>query len=211
MVLENRSKYKQNVAYELLIDGKYHYFGSHCRNRQFIYGSTIKANSGNHLARSVVSGELSRKEYNSRVQLINVWEFDSPEEALEMERQLIDLGKKEYGELCCNIMEGNNREPVCPEQLRNRHREIATRWSEKPDMKEFFRACGKKGVKNNPSLLRSKEVEQYDGDNLVARFPSISAAARFLGVDRSNLRKAAQGKVHKCCGFSWRFATDMGR
>ena len=90
--------YLPNVAYELLIDGKYHYYGSHCRSKK-IYESQIKANSGNKLAAACNRGELSRAEYNTRVEVINVWEFNTAEEALDKELELITSGKQQYGDL----------------------------------------------------------------------------------------------------------------
>ena len=210
MVLEKRRHYKPNVAYELLIDGKYHYYGSHCRKRSFIYGSTIKANSGNALIRSVLRGEITRKEYNERARLINVWEFDTPEEALDKERELITLGKMMYGDSCYNLMEGNNKDPVCPEELKQRLKKLSKAWADAhPEMREFFKACGKKGIKNNPVMLRSKKIGQYKDNVLINVYPSLCEASRVTGIDVSNIRKTAHNRQRSAGGFVWKFLTDM--
>lgn len=204
--------YKPNVAYELLIDGKYHYYGSHCRKAAYIYASTIKANSGNRLAPLANSGHMSREDYNSRVQLVNVWEFDTPAEAWEKESELVDYGKKNYGPLCFNVMEGNNRNYSVPEDHKEALSEILKMsykrmFDENPNIRQKFVEAGKKGIKNNSALLKSKKIEQYKGETLVAVYPSIREASRATGIDNRNISKVAQHRKKTAGGFRWEFQT----
>lgn len=187
--------YKPNVAYELLIDGQYHYYGCHCRNKAILYESEIRGCSGNKLASLCNIGKMSRKEYNARAKTLYIWEFDTPQEALNKEAELITRGKEVYGEFCLNECIGNNRRFNHSDKLKNLFK----------NNRAFFVECGKKGIKNNPVLLRSKQVIQYDGDKLIAVYPSISAAAKAMGVEQSNIRKAAQHKNKTACGFRWEF------
>ena len=202
--------FKPNIAYELLIDDAYRYYGSHCRNKAFLYESEIRASSGNRLAVLCKDGKMSRDEYNERVKTLFIWEFDTSQEALDKEAELIEFGKKQYGEYCLNINIGHNKKYVVPEWARKRQSEIQKRlWYEKvknePSLRDFYVQCGKKGIYNNPSLLRSKQVIQYDGDVIVAVYPSICAAAKAMGVEKSNIRRSAQHKYKTACGFRWEF------
>lgn len=203
MVLETKRRYKPNVAYELLIDGKYHYFGSHCRKGPYIYGSEIKTNSGNRLTQSVLRGEITRKEYNERVVLLRVWEFDTPEDAYGKERCLIDLGKLLYGDCCYNIVRGNNKKPFYPDEVKEQFR----LWAK--NNREFLIECGKKGVQKNPAMSKSKPVCQYNGSDLVAVFPSISNAAKSTGIERRSIRRAVCKRYKTAGGFIWEYQTDM--
>ena len=204
--------YKPNVAYELLIDGKYHYYGSHCRKAPYIYGSTIKANSGNRLVPLVNNKKISREEYNSRVKLVNVWEFDTPAEAWKKESELVDYGKRSFGPLCFNVMEGNNKKYSVPDEHKESMRKInklswERRFNEDPSIRQKFIEAGKKGLKNNPVLLKSRKVSQYDGDVFIASYPSLMEAERRTGIDNRNIARAANGKYHTAGGFRWIFGT----
>lgn len=103
--------YKNNLAYELLIDGKYHYYGSHCcSEKRLIKACNIIADSGNALNTQRHRHEITGDEYRSRVKLIMVWEFDTPEEALAKEAELITASYENDREHCFNKEIGNNKE-----------------------------------------------------------------------------------------------------
>lgn len=204
--------FKPNVAYELLIDGVYRYYGSHCLNRKILYESEIRARSGNRLAGLCNTGKMSREEYNARVKVLYIWEFDTAQEALDKEAELIKFGKEQYGEFCFNVFIGNNKQYKVPgwwkEKQKERQKES---WGEKferdPLARDFFVRCGLKGISKNPSLLRSRKVYQYDNGVLIAEYPSLSAAEKATGIDHRNIAHAANGKAHTAGGFNWVFAT----
>lgn len=122
--LEKRH-YKPNVVYELLIHGVYHYTGCHCLNKSFIYRCDVWMNSGNYLAMARDKGLITPQEYKECVELINVWEFDTKEEAQEFERIKIQESKEKYGDLCKNKALFGNRHGSCgckwDERLRKKH------------------------------------------------------------------------------------------
>ena len=94
--------YKPNVVYELLIHGVYHYAGCHCDSRDYLCTSGIINGSGNYLAIARDEGHITSQEYRECVELINVWEFDTKEEALVFEVLKIQELKEKYGDLCKN-------------------------------------------------------------------------------------------------------------
>ena len=208
MVLKKH--YKPNVAYELLIDGQYHYYGSHCRKKALLYESEIRRLSGNRLARLCNTGQMPKSEYNSRVQTLRIWEFDSAEEALKMEARLIDYGRRTYGDKCFNVMIGNNKSYVAPEEHRVKMKQkLKQSWERRselnPKLREFFVECGKKGIINNPVLEKSKPVAQYKDGKQIAVFPSLMEASRQTGIDVANIRKVCNHKKPQTCGFQWEF------
>lgn len=101
--------YKPNVVYELLIHGVYHYAGCHCvSGDHLVYGKIIH-NSGNYLTVALKKGLITRKEYEESIELINVWEFDTRQEALDFETLKIQELKEKYGDLCKNKALYGNR------------------------------------------------------------------------------------------------------
>lgn len=205
MVLKKH--YKPNVAYELLIDGKYHYYGCHCRNKALLYESEIRGLSGNRLAALCNTGKMSREEYNERVKTVCIWEFDSAQAALDKETELITKGKETYGDLCLNECIGNNKSFSHSEESKERSRK---RIRENPRLMKLAYISGLKGAsggrKNKYAMERSRAVSQYDGDNLIATFPSVHSASVQTGIDGSNIRKVAQHKKQFAGGFRWEFA-----
>lgn len=102
-------RYKPNVVYELLIHGIYHYAGCHCVSRDYLLTSCIINCSGNYLARARAKNLITQQEYKECVKLINVWEFDTEEEALAFELIKIQELKEKYGDLCKNrVLSRNN-------------------------------------------------------------------------------------------------------
>lgn len=208
-------KYLPNVAYMMIIDKVYVYFGSHSRNKPFIYGSTIKANSGNRLARECNKGLMSRDEYNSRVELVKVWEFKTKSEALEMESALIKFGKETYGDRCFNVFDGNNENYSVPEEHKRRMSDInkksyLRRLEKNPKIRDFYVECGKKGSINHKPFFESKPVGQYKDGILVASYPSTASASKRTGIDLSNIRKVLKGKIKSAGGYNWRYEPGEG-
>ena len=144
-----KTHYKPNVAYELLIDDKYHYYGSHCRNKPYLYESEIRECSGNRLAALCNTGKMSREEYNRRVKTLFIWEFDTKQEALDKEAYLVTSGKSLYGDLCLNVMIGNNKSFSAPEELKKTMSKklkvvYNTALANDSKLREFFVECGKR-------------------------------------------------------------------
>ena len=95
-------RFKPNVVYELRIHGIYPYVGCHCVNKNFLYRSELYASSGNYLAEARNNGCITYQEYRECVELLNVWEFDTKEEAQNFETLKIQELKEKYGDLCKN-------------------------------------------------------------------------------------------------------------
>lgn len=64
----------------------------------------------------------------------------------------------------------------------------------------------KLGKFNNHS---SKSVSQYDGDILVAVYPSAREAERQSGIDAKNIAACLKGKRNRAGGFSWKYHEDI--
>ena len=203
-------KYLPNVAYMMIIDKQYVYFGSHSRNKSFIYESTIKANSGNRLARECNLGLISREEYNARVELVKVWEFPTKREALEMEKALIKYGKETYGDKCFNVFEGNNETYIVPDEHKRKMKDVGKQAYQKqlernPKIRDFYVECGNKNPNIKTPFYACKPVEQYKDGVLIATFPSTSNASKETGVDEANMRKVLKGRKRMAGGFEWRY------
>lgn len=97
-----QKRFKPNVVYELLIHGIYHYAGCHCTSRNYLYASAIINDSGNYLARARDNGFITLQEYRECVELVNVWEFDTKEEAQNFETLKIQELREKYSDLCKN-------------------------------------------------------------------------------------------------------------
>ena len=208
MVLTEATHYKPNVAYELLIDGKYRYYGSHCRKKSYLYESEIRECSGNELATLCKTGRMPIEEYNNRTETLYIWEFDSPEEALERERELILIGKYLYGELCLNKMIGNNKTFMMPDDIKEKIKAtIEKKFESNPSIKAFFVECGYKGLERNPHKA-AKKVSQINKETgeIIKVYKSIREASRETGLDSRNIAKVATGKYKSSGGFVWKFA-----
>ena len=94
--------YKPNVVYELLIHGVYHYAGCHCVLRNYLCSSGIINSSGNYLSEAIKYKLITHQEYKECVELVNVWEFNTKEEAQNFEILKIQELKEKYGDLCKN-------------------------------------------------------------------------------------------------------------
>lgn len=99
--------YKPNVVYGLLLEEKNYYIGCHTRDIAYLTDNGILDTSGNYLAQAQRKHLISRNEYLNNSQILFVEEFDTKQEALEREVELISEFKKEYGESCINIALGN--------------------------------------------------------------------------------------------------------
>ena len=212
MVLTEAKHYKPNVAYELLIDGKYRYYGSHCRKKDFLYESEIRQLSGNALAVLHNTGVMSKEEYNNRTETLYIWEFDSPEEALERETELILIGKYLYGDLCLNKMIGNNKSYIIPDDIKDKIRAANKNYHKNnPSIRAFYVECGYKGMERNPHKA-AKKVAQIDKDTgeIIKVYKSINEASRETGADHRNITRAASGKYKIVGGFKWKYLTGSG-
>lgn len=101
--------FKPNVVYKLLIHGVYPYVGCHCSKKDYLTENRIIESSGNYLWQCLKKKIITRQEYFESIELIQVWEFDTPEKALDFEEQKIREIKEEYGVLCKNKALFGNR------------------------------------------------------------------------------------------------------
>lgn len=198
--------YKPNVAYELLIDGKYKYYGCHCRNKKFLYESEIRMLSGNIISRLLNKGMIDSYEFNDRVKTLYIWEFDNPEEALEMERFLILQGKFLYGNLCLNVNIGNNKSFRMSEMTKEKIKEkVKEKFESSPELKAKCAEWGRIGGGLSPSNDWKKAIIQYKDGLMIAEYESIREASRQTGLEHRGIAKAASGKRKTCGGFHWEF------
>lgn len=109
--------YKPNVVYTLLLDNKDYYVGCHCSKRDKLTDRFILASSGNPLSRLVKRGSLDHFDYLDRVKILAVEEYDTPEEAMDRERVLIEEYKSGIG--CINRRGSNGETGVRTDMTRS--------------------------------------------------------------------------------------------
>lgn len=51
----------------------------------------------------------------------------------------------------------------------------------------------------------SKNITQYDGTKVVARYATILTASRITGADQSHISKVARGRRDTAGGYKWRY------
>ena len=184
--MSNKVKhYSPNVAYELLIDGQYKYYGSHCSKEDYLRPLQIMYGSGNRLKTKYYRHEISADEYKERVKLVNVWEFDTPEEALTKEKKLIESCYENDREHCYNLLLGNNHDIKLSESRRT--------------------ALIKHNIAKMNTAAR-KKIRQLDknGDELAVYF-SVREAAKQLNLWESNISRALTTKNHTAGGYRWEY------
>lgn len=63
-----------------------------------------------------------------------------------------------------------------------------------------------KWPKNYGGYTRRKPVKQYLKGKLIARYESVSEAARQTGCDEKGIILTAKGTHHQCGGFKWKYS-----
>lgn len=89
--------YKPNLTYVLLIDDIFYYAGCHAQRTPFLRENEIIS----------CSGCPFKQKDGHKVEIIQVTEYDSKEEAQDAEIGLIADCKEKYGDKCLNIYLGN--------------------------------------------------------------------------------------------------------
>ena len=60
--------------------------------------------------------------------------------------------------------------------------------------------------KGGPDHFLSKQVEKYDLNmNYICDYPSVTIAAKKMGIHAGNISKAARGIKKTCSGFIWKY------
>lgn len=138
--------YKPNLCYELLIDSMFHYIGCHCRKKEYLKKSDILHSSGNYLRQQVIKKQITTQEYLSRVQLIGVWEFETPQEALDFESVKIQECLEQFGNLCVNKCPYGNQAGL-------------TGYKHTTETKSRI-SSGNKGKKRSPEIRAQMSIER---------------------------------------------------
>ena len=93
-------RYKPNVVYVAKLRGIYFYVGCLCVKRKWLTDSLILHGSGNPLHIAHIRKYITKQEYLENIELLHIEEFDSKDEALKREVELI----KEYKEFYPNLL-----------------------------------------------------------------------------------------------------------
>lgn len=161
--------YKSNVVYVAEIHGCHYYVGCHCWKKG-LSEYDILIHSGNPLEEAYRKKLITHQEYMECCRLVHVEEYDSKEEALNREAELIEKFKEHYGNLCLNKSDGN------------KYGQLGV-----PCSDEAKRKLSESHI-NNPKL--SKRIYQYTKDGqLYAEYPSIQEAERRTGISFSLISK----------------------
>jgi hypothetical protein len=57
----------------------------------------------------------------------------------------------------------------------------------------------------NIEYSKGKPIVQYDGDNAIASYKSITYASKITGISRRNINNALRGYSKTAGGYSWRY------
>lgn len=193
-----KKQFKNNVVYLLRIDHIYYYIGCHCWKCRQPFTSGILSSSGNFLNRAVQRHEISRDEYNKRVELLRVEGFDSPEDALNREANLIKEYQRDYGNYCLN------------KSLGNKYGQRGLIRSEETKMKISGSLKGHiTSEEHKKKISDSQEktpVLQYSKDGkFISEYPSIREAARQTGITYKNICPCCKGKLRSAGGYIWKY------
>ena len=174
--------YKPNVVYILLIDGTLYYVGCHTRKCRYLREKEIILDSGNSLRLQAQSHRISTYEYYSRVKLISVFECDSKDEALELEKKKIIEFMKAYGSNCLNKQIGNGTGLKGLKQSEESRKKV--------------------------SVAKRKGVLQFSKDDeFIAEYPSLMEAMEKTGCSQSSICQCCKGKLKSAGGYVWRYAS----
>ena len=190
--MSEKKIYKPNVVYVVEIHGCQYYVGCHCQNRN-LQISRILYGSGNSLNIAYQKKLITCSEYKDCCKLVHIEEYDTKEEALNREAELIKKFKEYYGNRCLNKTDGNlfggSKGRICSEETKrrmsesNKGRIFSDEWKRKIS----------KSQTNNPKT--SKRVQQLTKEGqLIAEYPSIKEASRQTGLDSASISRCCSGK-----------------
>ena len=204
--MSEKKLFKPNVVYVAEIHGCQYYVGCHCQNRN-LQISRILHGSGNSLNIAYQKKLITCSEYKDCCKLVHIEEYDTKEEALNRESELIKRFKEYYGNQCLNKTDGNKfggrKGMTLTEETKrkisesNKGRIFSDEWKRKISESKT----------NNPKL--SKRIQQFTIDGLLlAEYPSIKEASRQTGFDSASISRCCSGKrnikiVH---GSIWKYA-----
>lgn len=201
--------YKPNCAYILELEGLGTYIGCHTSKDPYLTEIKIIMSSGNPLKLKLNYGQ-----YKSRATLKEVFEYDTPEEALNKEEELI----QQYGDKCINKGLGNRygrRGVPHTEEWKKRMSNIhkghpfygnENCWSEEANRKRSEKLRGKKEF-CKPILQYSLEgdfIREWEGARPCARELSKSFRVN-EGTMRSNICRCLSGGAKSSYGYVWKY------
>lgn len=191
--------YSPNVVYVLKVWGTHYYVGAHTVSyKKFLREKEIIGSSGCHLSYAYRINQVTRQEVFDNIELFHVEEYQTKEEALEREMELIKEYQDKYGSLCLNICASNkvkNKGIPCSEATKEKQRQAMT--GHKFD--EGFCLKVSKGNGGRP-------VHQFDLDgNFIAKYPYL-AKTKDKGFNPSHIGDVCKGKRHTASGYIWRYA-----
>ena len=190
--------YKPNVVYVCEIDKFDYYIGCHCHNRG-LRDSTLLQTSGNPLNVARQKGQLSLDEYKKRCKVISIEEYNTPEEALDREDELIAEYKAKFGEHCLNKYRGNKYGPIGVVRSEETRRKIS---QTKKGHKDSEEACIRKAKAHGIN-----GIQQFDlSGKYITEYPSIGAASRQTGINRGSISHCLTGISKSAGNYHWKYA-----
>ena len=182
--------FKPNVVSVVEIHGCQYYVGCHCHKKK-IRRCEILEKSGNPLMVAYLKKLITHQEYLENCKLVHVEEYDTKEEALNREAELIDRFKVYYGKYCLNQSKGNKygSQGVFPS-------------------KETRKKIGKSSKgRNINSPYTSRRVQQFSLDNqFIAEYPSIAEASRQTNTLHSSICLCCRGRYKSAGNSIWKYA-----
>lgn len=185
-------KYSSNNVYILEIHGCQYYVGCHARQKEMTEAQILWS-SGNQLRRAQHNGLITTEEYKECCRLIHIEEYDTSEEALNREVELIQKFKEQYGSNCLNQALGNkigSKGVVFPEYIRKKVSEGhkgQVPWNKGIFLpEEHKKRCAEgRGIQG---------ILQYSLDGeFIAEYSSIHEAARQTGILLSAISNCCNG------------------
>lgn len=147
--------------------------------------STIISSSGNSLFRAYEKKLITWQEYRENVELLYVEEFETQEEALDREAELIQRAKEIYGNRCLNKYLGNKYGAL------GVHINLGVP----------FTSEHKKKISN----ARKEPISQFDlNGKFIRDYLSAMDAAEDLGISRFSIYKCLTGRSKSSGGYIWR-------
>lgn len=186
-------------------------------NKQYI-GSHIGAEDDNYLGSGVAFNRALKKYGIENFERTILESVEDNDVLREREQYYIDLYDAANNRMFYNIkpkvgggFEHINSDPI---HQQNNIKRLKTRWKEKPHPRGML---GKKHTKENMektkagwdswaknNLLRSVEKYSIDGVFL-EEFESITAAAKAVNGNASNIKYTIEGKFKHAYGYKWKY------
>lgn len=173
--MKAKKLYKPNVVYVVEIHGCLYYAGCHCSKKKNGFTECdILFYSGNPLMKAYKKKLITYQEYRECCNLVHVEDYNTKEEALNREAELIQKFKEHYGSQCLNKSDGNIFGGTMG-------------FSPTKNTKKKLSDSNRNNPKHN-----CKPVRQYylDGQ-FKAEYPSISEAQRQTGIAFSSISSVA--------------------